>query len=108
MAGQDFCLRAVSSWAKGQRPPWRWAGLAFVVAAEITSIMHKKSINTTTKLSKKESGGIILKTLCSAPSVIIATQAKMAQVMVGIPIIRKRTKSFPFTLNTPSLDSKRA
>ena len=57
------------------------------------------SINTATKLSKKESGGIILKTLCSAPSAIIATQAKMAQVMVGSPTIRKRMKSFPFMVS---------
>jgi hypothetical protein len=98
MAGQDFCLRAVSSGARGQRSPWRWAGDTFVVAMDITNTTTLKSINVPRKLSMKESGGIMLHALCSAPSTNITTQAKKAQAMVGTPTIINNTKSLPFML----------
>jgi len=63
---------------------------------DIANTTTLKSINVATKLSQKESGGIMLTTLCSAPSIIITAQVTTAQVMAGIPTIRKRMKSFPF------------
>lgn len=60
-----------------------------------------KTIIVAIRLPQKERAGIALHSACSAPSTIITAQAKMAQVMVGIPTITNRINNLPFTLNTP-------
>lgn len=74
----------------------------FSVAMDNAKMTIANSINVARKLSRKESDGIALYSECSAPSANITTQAKMVQVMVGIPTITNRINNLPFTLNTPS------
>ena len=78
------------------------------VAMDAANTTMAKTIIVTNKLAQNPKAGIALHSACSAPSTIITAQAKMAQVMVGIPTITNRINNLPFTLNTPSLDSQRA
>ena len=67
-----------------------------MVAIEMANTMIAKAISVARKLSKNDNAGITLKALCSAPNDSIATQAKKAQAVTGIPTIMNKTKILPF------------
>ena len=68
----------------------------FSVAMDNAKMTIANSINVARKLSRKESDGIALYSECSAPSANITTQARKAQVMVGIPTITNKINNLPF------------
>lgn len=78
-------------------------------AAEMREyVIVAKIANATIILDPNDNAGTILRMLCNIPITSIIPHATVLNIMIGTPTMMNSTKSFPFTLNTPSLDSKRA
>ena len=104
-ARQDFCLRAVS---RGPHRRCRGLGDGPAAAEMREYVIVAKIANATIILDPNDNAGTILRMLCNIPITSIIPHATVLNIMIGTPTMMNSTKSFPFTLNTPSLDSQRA